>query len=454
MPKKIEILKQKFTKSVGLPFQELLPESTIIEVLKAEKIQYRDRLFNPIVTLWAFLSQVLDSDKSCSNAVSRIITWLTSEGVQPPSTDTGGYCKARMRLSEKLLQRLLHLTGWGLEAKASGSQLWCGHHVKLLDGSSVSMPDTAQNQKAYVQHTNQAPGCGFPIAKILVMFSLATGAAMGVLIDVFNTSDVTMARKMYSLLNVGDVALADRAFGTYVDLGFVQALGAEAVFRKHQSRNSDFRRGKRLGADDHIVIWYKPQRCPKNLSQQEFDKLPESIKVREVRFSIPKKGFRTKVVIVVTTLLNAKVYTKTQLAQLYRLRWEVEVNLRHVKTTLGMEQLRGKTPSMVRKEIYVHLMAYNLLRTLMWSAGISEGVPPLRLSLQGTRQHLNNFIPELIPAQVRKHQRLYRTLLELIVAEPVPERPGRVEPRTRKRRPKPFPLMKKPRSVLQQQLAA
>lgn len=133
MPKKTEILKQKFIKSVGLPFQQLLPESTIIEILKAEKIEYRDRLFNPIVTLWAFLSQVLDADKSCSNAVSRIVTWLVSEGVQPPSTDTGGYCKARMRLSEKLLQRLLHLTGLGLEVKASGSRLWCGHHVKLLE---------------------------------------------------------------------------------------------------------------------------------------------------------------------------------------------------------------------------------------------------------------------------------------------------------------------------------
>lgn len=454
MPKKTEILKQKFVKSVGLPFQQLLPESTIIEILKAEKIEYRDRLFNPIVTLWAFLSQVLDSDKSCSNAVSRIVTWLVSEGVQPPSTDTGGYCKARMRLSEKLLQRLLHLTGLGLEAKASGEKLWCGHHVKVLDGSSVSMPDTAPNQKAYPQVSNQAPGCGFPIAKILVMFSLSTGAAMGVLIDVFNTSDVTMARKMYSLLNIGDVALADRAFGTYVDLVFVQTQGAEAVFRKHQSRNSDFRRGKRLGADDHIVVWYKPQRCPKNLSLQEFDNLPESIKVREVRFFLPKKGFRTKVVIVVTTLLNPKVYTKTQLAQLYRLRWEVEVDLRHVKTTLGMEQLRGKTPSMVRKEIYVHLMAYNLLRTLMWSAGIIENVPPLRLSLQGTRQHLNHFISELVHAQVTKRQRLYRTLLKLIAQQPVPERKGRVEPRTRKRRPKSFPLMNQPRSVLQQQLAA
>lgn len=173
-----------------------------------------------------------------------------------------------------------------------------------------------------------------------------------------------------------------------------------------------------------------------------------------MRFSIPKKGFRTKVVIVVTTLLNAKIYTKTKLAQLSRLRWEVEVDLRHVKTTLAMDELRGRTPDIVRSEIYVHLMAYNLLRTLMWEAGTTFEVSPLRLSLQRTRQHLDNFMPEFIHCRVTKRARLYQTLLQVIVQQPVPERPDRVEPRVRKRRPKPFPLMKESRSVLKRQLAA
>lgn len=453
MAKKIEILKQKFINGVGLPFRELLSESRIMEALKAEKITYRNRLFNPIITLWAFLSQVLDPDKSCSNAVSRVVATLMAAGCEPNSTDTGAYCKARKRLPQKLLQRLLEQTASSLEVKASAEKLWCGHHVKLLDGSSVSMPDTPKNQTAYPQHSNQAAGCGFPIAKILVMFSLATGAAMGVLIDVLNKSDVTLARVMYSLLNQGDVALADSAFGTYVDLVCVQAQGADAVFRKHSSRNSDFKKGKSLGTDDHIVIWHKPLYCPKNLSPEEFAQLPKSMEVREVRCSITRAGFRTKIVILVTTLMDAQIYTRAQLAQLYCLRWHVEINIRHVKTTLAMDELRGRTPEIVRAEIYVHLIAYNLLRTLMWEAGTTFDVSPLCLSLQATRQHFNNFIPEFNHISAKKLAKLYQKLLLVIGQQLLPERPDRFEPRVRKRRPKPFPLMKEPRSVLKRQLA-
>jgi hypothetical protein len=316
------------------------------------------------------------------------------------------------------------------------------------------MSDTPKNQATYPQHSNQAPGCGFPIAKIVVMFSLVTGAAMEVLIAAFKTSEVVLARQLYKTLSPEEVLLADRALGTYVDLVLVQSQQADAVFRKHQSRKSDFRRGKKLGIGDHLVTWSKPKRRPHHMSADEFAALPEKVLVREVHVLIRQQGFRPKEIILVTTLLDPKVYTKAKLAQLYRWRWEVEVDLRHVKTTLGMDELRGQTPQMVRKEIYVHLMAYNLLRTLMWEAGITKGVSPLRLSLQGTRQHLHNFMPELIHVGVRKRTRLYEILLQVIVQQPVPERPGRVEPRTRKRRPKPFPLMKQPRSVLKRQLAA
>ncbi len=176
MPKPVEILKRQFTNSVGLPFRELLPESTIVEALEAEKIEYRNRLFNPIVTLWAFLSQVLDTDKSQRNAVSRIIAWLAEAGAAIPSSDTGGYSKARSRLPEKFCLRLLGKTAQGLEKQSETEDLWCGRYVKLCDGSSVLMSDTPKNQAQYPQHANQAPGCGFPIAKIVVMFSLATGA--------------------------------------------------------------------------------------------------------------------------------------------------------------------------------------------------------------------------------------------------------------------------------------
>jgi hypothetical protein len=454
MPKPVEILKRKFTNSVGLPFRELLPESTIVEALEAEKIEYRNRLFNPIVTLWAFLSQVLDTDKSLQNAVSRIIAWLAADGEAIPSSDTGGYSKARKRLPEKFLLRLLGKTAQGLEKQSSSEDLWCERNVKLCDGSTVIMSDTPKNQAEYPQHANQALGCGFPIAKIVVMFSLATGAALEILIAPFRIGEVTLARQLYPKLLPGDVLLADRAFGSYVDLVLVQQYSADAVFRKHQSRKSDFRRGKKLGIGDHIVTWSKPQRCPRSMSQEDFAELPHQVRVREVHLLIRQKGFRPKEIIVVTTLVNAKVYTKAKLAQLYQWRWQVEVDLRHVKTTLGMEMLRGKTPDMVRKEIYVHLMAYNLLRTVMWQAGKKAGVCPVRISLQGTRQHLGHFCPEFYKAGAKKRWQLYSTLLTVVTDKLLPERPYRYEPRLKKQRPKPYGWLQQPRDVLIRKLAA
>ncbi|EDX73794.1 Transposase, IS4 family protein [Coleofasciculus chthonoplastes PCC 7420] len=454
MPNRVEILKRQFTNSVGLPFRELLPESTLVEALEAEKIEYRNRLFNPIVTLWAFLSQVLDTDKSLQNAVSRIISWLAADGEAIPSSDTGGYSKARKRLSEKFLVRLLGKTAQGLEKQTTTEDLWCDRHVKLCDGSTVVMSDTPLNQTEYPQHSNQTLGCGFPIAKIVVMFSLATGAALEILIAPFRTGEVTLARQLYPKLMPDDVVLADRAFGSYVDLVLIQQYSADAVFRKHQSRKSDFRRGKKLGIGDHIVTWSKPHRRPTGMSQDEFAKLPTHVQVREIHLLIQQKGFRSKEIILVTTLLDAQVYTKTKLAQLYQWRWQVEVDLRHVKTTLGMEMLRGKTPEMVRKEIYVHLLAYNLLRTVMWQAGKQAGVCPVRISLQGTRQHLSHFCCQFYKAGAKKRAKLYDAFLIVVTDKLLPERPYRYEPRLKKRRPKPYGWMQQPRDVLKRQLVA
>jgi len=222
IPNRVQILKEKFTTSVGLPFRDLLPEASIEEALKALEIKYRRRLFDPFVTLWAFLSQVLDADKSCHNAVSRVIAWLSGENVELPSQDTGAYCQARQRLPEKLLQQLFSKVAQGLQDKVTQEHLWCGRHVKVIDGSTVSMPDTLTNQQAYPQPSSQAPGCGFPIAKIGVLFSLATGAAIALIIDVLNTHDVRLARRLYEFLNPDDVLLGDRAFCSYADASLCQ----------------------------------------------------------------------------------------------------------------------------------------------------------------------------------------------------------------------------------------
>lgn len=226
------------------------------------------------------------------------------------------------------------------------------------------------------------------------------------------------------------------------------------MFRKHQARKTPLRKGKFIGESDKLVIWHKPQRCPKGLTQEEFAALPVTFTVREVYYYILIPGFRTQQVSLITTLLDTETYPTLEIVKLYGERWEVEVNLKHLKTTLGMEVLRCKTPAMVRKELYVYLLAYNLLRTLMWLSGTTYGVPPLGLSLQATRHHLENFIPQMLAISGVKRHHIYQTLLKIIVHKPIPQRPGRAEPRVRKRRPKAYPLMKQPRNQLRRQLQA
>ena len=286
------------------------------------------------------------------------------------------------------------------------------------------------------QPSSQKPGCGFPIAKIGVLFSLATGAAIALTIDVMNTHDLKLARKLYEFLNPLDVLLGDRAFCAYADLISIKKLGCDAVFRKHQSRKTPMRKGKIIGESDRLVVWHKPHKCPKGLSKSEFTALPLTLTVREIYYYILIPGFRTQQVSLITTLLDTKTYPSLEIVKLYGFRWEVEVNLRHLKNTLGMDVLHCKTPSMVRKEIYIYLLAYNLLRSLMWSSCTTYGTPPLRLSLQGTRHHFSNFIPELLAASSTQRDQIYRTLLKVIVHRSVPLRPGRNEPRVRKRRPR------------------
>ena len=445
MTNRVKILKQKFSQSLGLPFRELLPESVIEQAIDELKIKYRHRLFDPIVTLWVFLSQVLDVDKSCHNAVSRVIAYLVGESVEIPSTDPSAYCQARSRLPERLLEKLFGKAAQSLEEKVTIEHLWCGRSVKVIDGSSVSMPDTMENQKSYPQPSSQKLGCGFPIAKIGVIFSLATGAAIALAVDVMNTHDLKLARKLYEFLQPHDILLGDRAFCAYADLISIKNLGCDAVFRKHQSRKTSMRNGKIIGDCDKLVTWHKPKKCPEGLSESEFITLPSTLIVRELYYYIIIPGFRTQQVSLITTLLDPKTYPALEIVRLYGERWNAEVDLKHLKTSLGMDILRGKTPQMVRKEIYVFLLAYNLLRGLMWSAGTTYGTPPLRLSLQGTRHHLAHFMTVLLTADSTQRHHISRTLLKVIVHKLVPARPGRSELRVRKRRPKSYPLMKQPR---------
>lgn len=287
-----------------------------------------------------------------------------------------------------------------------------------------------------------------------MLFSLATGAAFALAIDILNTNDIKLVRRLYQFLKPLDVLLGDSAFCSYADFFWLQQRGCDAVVRKHNGRCQRLQGGVFVAKNDKIVTWHKPKTCPRGLTKEEFSALPKTQKIREIFYSIEQPGFRTQSVSLITTLLDTDAFPSVALTQLYRSPWNVELDLKHLKTSLGMDILRSKTPDMVNKEIYAFLLAYNLLRSLMWDAGSAYSSPPLRLSLIGTRHLLDNFIPQFLSVCPPRRCQIYLTLLKAIVHKLVPYRPGRVEPRVTKRRPKAYPSMPQPRSLLRPQLLA
>ena len=357
-------------------------------------------------------------------------------------------------MPESLLQRLVPETAEQLEQTVPKEQYWCRRRVKVFDGTTVLMADSSANQAAYPQHGNQSAGCGFPLARVVVFFCLLTGAVVSACIAPKTMSEIVMSRLLYQALSPGDVAMADQAYGSYVDLALIQQQGADGVLRKHHARRTDFRKGRKHGVGDHQVEWRKPTRPPAHMSADEFAAIPNTLRVREVRLKLSRQGFRDQFIIVVTTLLDAKRYPASQLNRLYGWRWQAaEVNLRHLKTTLKMEMLTAKTPEMACKEIWSHLLAYNLLRSVMEQASSLIDYDRARLSLQGARQHFNQTLALLATTTKAVRQRLYAHLLQDIAADQLPQRPNRYEPRVVKRRPKPFPRMRRPRAVLKAKLA-
>lgn len=451
---RVELIKQKFRHSLGLPFQKLLPEHLFEEALRAEGTRWRNRLFSPAVTVWAFLSQVVDQDNRCASAVSRVTAWLAAEDQPLPSPDPSAYCQARQRLPEGLFHRLLRTVGDRLQAQVSKPHLWQGHRVYLVDGSTTVLPDTPENQAVYPQHANQAPGCGFPLARFVCRFSLDTAAVHEVQIGSFHTHELALVRPLYQSLQPGDVVMGDSLFCTYVDIAQLQQQGVEVVFCMNGARSVDFRRGQKLGPHDHLVEWSKPRYAPPGIPPEQFARLPDKLRLRELRYTIQPLGGRAKKITLATTFLDPNAYAKPTLAALFARRWEAELDLRHLKTTLGMEMLTTHTPEMIRKELLAHLLAYNLIRSLLWDAGQKYAVDPLRLSLQNALRHLRYFLPELAHAAARIRHHLYERLLFIIAQEVVPKRTRPSQPRMRKRRPKPFPLMKKPRATSRRKYAA
>jgi hypothetical protein len=417
-----------------------LTDETIGQALAALSKEWLDRVFSPLVTLWVFLGQVLSADHSCRAAVARLIAHRLARGQRPCSAETGAYCQARKRLPEDFFSEAACQVGRALDTKARRGWLWKGRRVYMFDGTTATMPDTPENQAAYPQVYNQKPGLGFPIVRIGAITSLACGAIMSLGFCRYagkGQGEVSLLRRLRNVLRSGDVLLGDRLLGNWATIVFLGQRGVELVGRLNTfHRRTDFRRGQRLGPDDHLVRWAKPTSI-RSVDREAYHALPESITVRETKVRVHQPGFRTKSMVLVTTLLDPTRTTKEDLATLYRARWNNELDLRSIKATMQMRELRCKTPELVRKEVWAHVLAYNLIRTVMAQAAATHGMEPRTISFKGAMQTLEAFQPMLEhqAAQDIAHRvGLYQNLIRAIATHRVADRPNRFEPRVKKRR--------------------
>jgi hypothetical protein len=427
-------------------FASALPENALWP--SGHGAHSRQRVFTLGLTFWAFLSQVLSPGTSCREVVRQVQSLRTLHGKEGPGSPSSAYCQARLRLPLNRLWRILGFTVQNLRRKAGHDLGWFGREVKVVDGSSCTLPDTLSNQKAFPQPREQEPGLGFPLMKFVGLFSLHTGALLSAATGSLHQSELFLFRKIWNFLKSGDVLVADRLFS---DFGTITALwqrGVDSVFRLHQARARalDFRQGDFLGKNDRLVQWFKPAQRPRTIQQRLWARLPQDIYLRLIRFKVEQKGFRTREIILVTTLLDPRVYPAEEIARLYLKRWSVELFFRDIKSMLKMEHLRGQSPAMVERELVMHLIAYNLIRTVMWEALRRHDVPLERLSFKGSLDAVRQYSAVLARAKSEgKAAALVRDLLKTLASDLVPLRPGRREPRALKRRPKPYALLTKHR---------
>jgi hypothetical protein len=383
-----------------------------------------------------------------------LIAFLVSHGQPAVSRDTSNYCKARKRLPLSFIRRLVHKIAERLEAKASPAWLWNGREVHMVDGSTASMPDTPANQRAYPQSASQKPGLGFPLARLVAIISLATGAVLDVAIGPCKgkrTGETSLLRTLLRRMKAGSIALGDRTFASYFGIAELRRREIDGVFRMHQRRKIDFRRGRCLGIEDHVVLWQKPER-PEWMDEATYGRMPDEMQVRELRFQVVQPGYRVHEIVLVTTLLDPIAYTKEDLADLFLKRWNMELDLRSIKIVMQMDVLRCKTPDMVDKEIWLHMLVYNIIRKFMLIAAANDGAAPRELSFKGTLQAITAFRDTLRMANPKRNAELWEAMLVAIAYDRVGDRPGRLEPRAKKRRPKEYDLLTIPRKEARKRL--
>jgi Transposase DDE domain len=437
-----------------LPFHEILDAKMVKSALDSEGVKFKDRIYTPFVTLCLFLSQVLDQDHSCRAAVMRLVLWMALHGRKPCSADTTSYCEARERLPVTVIARLVRETADKTEAGASDEWLWKGRKVSFVDGSTSSMPDTKRNQQAFPQSRSQGAGLGFPLVRYVVIIALATGVARDLALGPYKgkeTGETALLRTLLDRLAPGEIMLGDRYFASFFMIAALMQQDLDGLFRMHQRRKFDFRRGRRLGLEDHLVTWTKPER-PEWMDEETYAGIPDQLTIRELRFRVEQPGFRVNEVVLVTTMLDAVEYAKEELADLFLQRWNIELDLRSIKDVLQMDVLRCKSPEMVEKEIWMHMLAYNLIRGVMARAAEAHNKRPRLLSFKGTLQTITAFQEAIRLAAPRDRELLLWAMLRAIAQHKVGDRFGRVEPRANKRRPKAQRYLMEPRPAARNRL--
>ena len=441
---------RNFFDDPSLPFADVLPAETVELTFRKYDALQGGTFYNTAIVLWAFLSQVLADGKarSCSAAVSRIASFFVALGHQPPSPDTGDYCNARKRLSLDAIHELALLVAKNTETVPPADWLWKNkHHAKLVDGFTATMPDTQNNQREFPQR-GQKPGCGFPIMRVCVVLSLATAMVLDAAFSEYKgkeTGESALLRQMRDSFDSGDIAVFDRYCCSSMMLALFGWRGVNVCTRINAKRRVDFRRGKRLGKDDRLVSWKRPQR-PTWMSEEQYATIPETLELRMIRYSLVARGRRSKSITVVTALVDPDEYSAAEIAELYGHRWNVELDIRHIKRTLNLDHFRCKSPEMVKREFWTTLLCYNLVRKVMCEAAAFGGVLPRRLSFTQTCAFLLAAGTLWVLLGIRLEK--LSAVLEYLSGLMVPDRPDRCEPRVIKRRLHKYPLMSKPRHGL------
>jgi len=432
---------------LNLLFNSFIP----VRLLQPNKTKKhsRQRVFSLRCTFWAFLSQVLTPRTACIEVVRKVQAFCCAHALPVPQSGDSAYCQARQKLDKNhLLSIHRHVTD-RLVQRLSPDWLWRERKVLVVDGTGIRLPDTDANQRTWPQPGEQRPGCGFPVMQVVACFCLHTGALLYWVSSKLQEHESPLLRRLIPLMEKGSIVLTDRGFSSYSNLALCSEHQLDAVMRLHQARRVDLRRGKPLGKEDRLMEWKRGQRR-KGWSKQDWDRLPKSIVVRVVRLRIQSRGMRTKMLWIVTTLTDAQLYPKQALADLYLRRWRAELYLRDIKTTMGMEELRCKSPAMVEKEFIVFIIAYNLLRLLIADAASLSSQQPYQISFKGAADTLRQFQNALwsVRNHPRKLKQVHTDLLLIIADTQVADRPGRIEPRARKRRLKPYQNLNRPRSEM------